>query len=80
MNLELQECEDPSIQPPQNPTSQGTWGHKIHVVQPGDTIALIAYKHYGSAKSWRLIADTNNIDNPMDLQTGLVMEIAPLEV
>ena len=79
MKLELQECEDASIQPAQNPTSQGSFGHKVHVIQPGDTIDLIAFKHYGDPKSWRFIADTNRLDNPKDLQAGQVLEIAPLE-
>jgi len=80
MKLELQECEDASIQPPQNPTSQGFWGHKVHVVQPGDTIGLIAYKHYENPRSWRLIADTNGLDNPKDLRPGQVLEIVPEEL
>ena len=79
MKLNLQECEDASMQPAQNPTSQGSFGHKVHVIQPGDTIDLIAFKHYGDPKSWRLIADTNSLDNPKDLRVGQVLEIAPLE-
>jgi len=79
MSLELQECEDASNQEPQNPTSQGTWGHKVHVVQPGDTIDLIAVKHYGNPKRWRFVADTNNLDNPKDLQPGQLLEIVPLD-
>ena len=79
MQLSLQECEDASFQPAQNPTSQGSFGHKAHVVQPGDTIDFIAYKHYGDPTSWRFIADTNRLDNAKDLQAGLVLEIAPLD-
>ncbi len=78
MQLSLQECEDASIQPAQNPTSQGSFGHKAYVVQPGDTIDLISYKHYGDSKSWRFIADTNRLDDAKNLPAGLVLEIAPL--
>lgn len=80
MSLSLQECENHSVQRPQNPTSQGSYGHKVHVVQPGDTIGLIAYKHYGNSRSWRLIADTNGLDNPKELQTGQALEIVPEEI
>jgi len=79
MSLELQECEDATYQEPQNPTSQGTWGHKVHVVQPGDTIDLIAVKHYGDPKLWRFVADVNNLDNPKDLRPGQLLDIAPLD-
>lgn len=79
MSLTLQECEDDAVQKPQNPTSQGSYGHKVHVVQPGDTIGLIAYKYYGNPKSWRLIADNNGLDDPKDLRTGQVLEIVPEE-
>lgn len=80
MKLELQECEDPSFQPPQNPTSQGSYGHKIHVVQPGDTLNLLAAKYYGNPNTWRVLADNNNLDNPADLRPGQLLEIAALEI
>ena len=78
MKVDLQECEDATAQPPQNPTSQGTYGHKAHVVQPGDNIDLLANKYYGNPKSWRLIADANDLDNPKDLRVGRVLEIVPV--
>ena len=79
MQLSLQECEDASQQPPQNPTSQGTFGNKVHVVKPGDTIALIAAMEYGDSNTWRVIADANDLDDPKDLRPGTVLEIVPLE-
>ncbi len=78
MKVDLQECEDATAQPPQNPTSQGTYGHKAHVVQPGDNIDLLANKYYGDPKSWRVIADANDLDNPMDLRVGRVLDIVPV--
>ena len=80
MSLSLQECKDADVQEPQNPTSQGSWGHKIHVVRPNDTIDLIAAQQYGDPTAWRFIADTNDLDNPMELRPGQVLAIAPLEM
>ena len=79
MKLSLQECEDASYQPPQNPTSQGTYGHKVHVVQPGDTVDRISTKYYGDPKSWRIVADANNLDDPKDLKPGRILAIVPLD-
>lgn len=79
MELSLQECEDATQMDPQNPTSQGTYGNKVHVVKPGETIALIANMEYGDSKTWRVIADANGLDNPKDLRPGTVLEIVPLE-
>ena len=80
MSLSFQECKDADVQGPQNPTSQGSWGHKIHVVRPNDTIDLIAAQQYGDPTAWRFIADTNDLDNPMELRPGQVLAIAPLEM
>jgi nucleoid-associated protein YgaU len=79
MELSLQECEDATQMDPQNPTSQGTYGNKVHVVKPGETMALIANMEYGDSKIWRVIADANGLDNPKDLRPGTVLEIVPLE-
>ena len=57
MDLKLQECEDESSQPSQNPTTQGSWGHRVHRVQPGDTLDRLAYRYYGDSKVWREIAE-----------------------
>lgn len=55
---------------PQNPTSGGgpimrTW----HIVN-GDRLDNIAARIYGDATLWRLIAEYNNIDNPLSLRPG----------
>ena len=34
-------------------------------VKMGDNLPNIAAKVYGDARLWRLIADANNIDNPL---------------
>lgn len=79
MELSLQECDDATQMDPQNPTSQGTYGNRVHVVKPGETIDLIANMEYGNPRSWRVIADANGLDNPMSLRPGTILEIVPLE-
>ena len=80
VNVGLQECKDAEVHPGQNPTSRGAPGHTVHVVRPGDTINLVAAKEYGDPTVWRFIAETNSLDNPMDLRPGQVLEIPPLAV
>jgi hypothetical protein len=51
---------------------------KRRVVKQGDTLSWIAGKEYGDPSKWRIIADANRIDNPMDLTTGQQLLIPPL--
>lgn len=69
----------PDSNPGQNPTTEGTYGNKYHVVQPGDTLAYIAYQHYGQSGLWRLIADSNGISDPLKISVGDYLEIVPSE-
>jgi len=78
VSLTLKECKDPEVQRRQNPTSQGTTGQKVWVVRPGDTINGIAAAEYGDPTVWRVIADANNLDNPMDLRPGQILVLEPL--
>lgn len=80
MELSLQECDDATQMDPQNPTSQGTYGNRVHLVKPGETIDLIANMEYGDSKAWRLIADANGLDDPKNLPAGTILEIVPLAV
>jgi len=62
----------------QNPTSHVPEpGTKHRVVQPYDTLALIAAEEYGSPTQWRRIADANILEDPFDLKPGLVLTIPP---
>ena len=75
VSVSLEEAEDEEQQSPQNPTTQGTLGHKVYTVEPGDTIDRIAYSEYGNPSLWRSIADANDLDNPMDLRPGQILAI-----
>lgn len=51
---------------------------KVHTVQRGETLPQIAYQAYRDPTQWRLIANTNRILRPRDLQPGRVLELPPL--
>ncbi len=61
----------------QNPTTR-TQYRKVWVVREGETLSWIAYKEYGDPNQWRFIAETNNLDNPLDLHPGQVLKLVPL--
>lgn len=63
----------------QNPTTQGTYGDKVHIVKPGETLSLISHMYYGSSTEWRVLADANQLTNPLDIRPGQYLEIVPLE-
>lgn len=56
--------------PKQNPTSGGLVPRRIHVLVEGDTLAMLAYREYGDATTWRAVAAINGIDDPMRLRPG----------
>ena len=47
------------------------------MVKQGDTIDWIAFEEYGDSSMWRLIAETNDLDNPKVLRPGQILSIAP---
>ncbi len=54
----------------QNPTSGGEDLRASRVVQPGDTLDLIAYQEYGDPTLWRTIARANRLEDPRSLRAG----------
>lgn len=42
----------------------------IYTIKEGDRLTNIAYKFYGNPLLWYLIADVNQIDNPLFLEVG----------
>jgi LysM repeat protein len=69
-NVTLQQFEELGTYPRQNPTSGGEGVRASHVVQPGDTLDLIAYQEYGDATQWRPIARANHLENPRAIRPG----------
>jgi nucleoid-associated protein YgaU len=63
--------EEASVGPAgQNPTSGARTGRSTHIVVAGDSLALLAWREYGDATTWRVIAEANDIDDPMALVPG----------
>jgi hypothetical protein len=63
---------------PQNPTSGTPRPHRVHRVQPGETLDRIAALHYGDPTRWRGIAEGNDIEDPLDLRPGVLLAIPGL--
>jgi nucleoid-associated protein YgaU len=51
---------------------------RLHVVQEGETLPLIAYDAYGDSRKWRVIATHNEIAEPRLLAPGTALELPPL--
>jgi Contractile injection system tube protein/LysM domain len=62
----------------QNPTTRGDGSRGMHTVQDGDTLPSIAYHAYGDATRWRVIAESNGVDNPFHLRRGTALTIPEL--
>jgi hypothetical protein len=63
---------------PQNPTSGTPRPHRVHRVQPGETLDRIAAAHLGDATKWRSIAEANDIEDPLALRPGSLLAIPGL--
>ena len=77
VSVDFIEAEDANTLPYQNPTSR-SMARKVRTVLEGETLDWIAYQEYGSAAAWRHIAETNNLDDPMDIHAGQVLRLVPL--
>jgi hypothetical protein len=64
---------------PQNPTSGTPRPHRVHRVQPGETLDRIAAMHYGDSTKWRAIAAANGVEDPLALRPGGLLSIPRLD-
>jgi hypothetical protein len=76
-DVQLKQAVDPKQQPGTNPTSGGEGGERTRLVRPGDRLDLIAYREFGDAGRWRVIARANNLADPLKLRPGQVLVIPP---
>lgn len=79
MSLGLKQYADPSNLPKQNPTSGTPLPHKLHQIQPGETLDRISAQHYGDSTQWRLLAAANGIEDPLELRAGGLLAIPRLD-
>lgn len=63
----------------QNPTSGALAARSAHTLVAGDSLASLAYREYGDATLWRVLAEANEIDDPMRLPVGRTLLIPALE-
>ncbi|MET9359021.1 LysM peptidoglycan-binding domain-containing protein [Streptomyces sp. NPDC006617] len=63
----------------QNPTSGALTAQRVHRVVAGDSLQSLAWREYGSANSWRAIAEANGIDDPSRLPTGTQLMLPAAE-
>jgi nucleoid-associated protein YgaU len=62
-----------------NPTSGGRSTRKTHTLLAGETLATVAFKELNDAGLWRAIAEENDIDDPLRLQSGSVLLLPTLD-
>ena len=55
----------------QNPTSGALEARRTHQLVAGDLLPHLAWREYGDATAWRVIAEANDLDDPMDLTPGV---------
>lgn len=62
------------------PTINKSSNDKIHEVGMGETnnLPLISYFYYGTVKLWWLIAEANDIHDPLVLEPGTVLRVPDL--
>ena len=79
-DLALKQYEDEAVRPLQNPTSHTPTLHSVHRLGHGETLDRVAAKHYADSTRWRLIADANNVVDPLALAPGTLLVIPELPV
>lgn len=75
VEVTFRQDRDPNEQLPQNPTSGGGDVERVWRVVAGDRLDTIAYEVYGDAAKWRLIAEHNQIVDPLTLRAGQQLTI-----
>jgi len=79
-DLSLKQYEDEAIKPLQNPTSHTPSLQTVHRMSHGETLDRLAAKHYADATRWRLIAEANNVVDPLAIEPGTLLIIPELPV
>jgi hypothetical protein len=63
----------------QNPTSGTPKPHKVHRVQPGETLDRISARYYGDPTRWRPLAVANGIEDPLSVRPGSLLSIPEMD-
>jgi hypothetical protein len=75
VDLSLTQFAESAAFGPQNPTSGTPDPHRVHRVQPGETLDRISAKYYGDSTRWRSIAAANGVVDPLALRVGSLLSI-----
>jgi hypothetical protein len=75
VDLSLRQFAQSDAFGPQNPTSGTPHPHRVHRVQPGETLDRISAKYYGDSTRWRSIAQANAVADPLALRPGQLLSI-----
>jgi hypothetical protein len=73
--LTLTQYQDETALAAQNPTSGTPRPHRVHRVQPGETLDRISALHLGDSTRWRSIAEANELEDPLALRPGTLLAI-----
>jgi len=79
-DLALKQYEDEATKPLQNPTSHTPSLQTVHRLAHGETLDRLAARHYADSTRWRLIAEANNIVDPLAVDAGTLLVIPELPV
>jgi len=75
MYLDLRQFEASQAFGPQNPTSGTPRPHRVHRVQPGETLDRISARYYGDSTRWRDLAAANGIEDPLAVRPGTLLSV-----
>ncbi len=79
MELELRQYEPSLAFGAQNPTSGTPKPHRVHRVQPGETLDRISARYYGDSTRWRMLAAANGLEDPLAVRPGTMLTVPRLE-
>ncbi len=76
---QVQLHEIPTKTKGQNPTSGALTARRVHRLVVGDSLQSLAWREYGDATVWRVIAESNGIDDPSMLAPGTELILPAVE-
>ena len=53
--------------------------HRVHRVQPGETLDRISARYYGDSTRWRQLAIANHIEDPLTIRPGSLLSVPKLD-
>jgi hypothetical protein len=79
IELSMTQYKDAASFASQNPTSGTPRPHRVHRVQPGETLDRISARYYGDSTKWRQLAAANGIEDPLALRPGSLLSVPQMD-